>query len=169
MEVGEFLSAGLNGEPLDAKPEPLEASPEPVELPETVRLGLLPARLDSVGFLDQENISLPGIFQPLLQPVCVPATAAITSANLVHFVICVRIACNSLWQHLYRVHGGGVLGNGLPFDPSTRIDPFIYQYRSSAIPGRIIHTIGKFCQIDIRTKLTNSRGRNMRTKVQKSI
>ena len=50
MEVGEFLSAGLNGVPLVARPEPLEASPEPVELPETVRLGLLPARLDSVGF-----------------------------------------------------------------------------------------------------------------------
>lgn len=112
MEVGEFFSAGLTGEPLVARPEPLDASPASVELPETDRLGLLPARLDSVGFLDQENMSLPGIFQPLLQPVCVPATAAITSANLVHFAMCVRIACNSLWQHLYRVLGGGVSGTG---------------------------------------------------------
>jgi hypothetical protein len=115
IDIGVFLSAGLIGEPLVARPEPLEAKPDPVELPETDRLGLLPARLDSVGFFDQENISLPGIFQPLLQPVCVPATAAITSANLVHFVIFVRIACISLWKHLYRVLGGGVLGTGFAY------------------------------------------------------
>jgi hypothetical protein len=115
IEVGVFFSEGLIGEPLVARPEPLEAKPEPVELPETERLGLLPARLDSVGFFDQENISLPGIFQPLLQPVCVPATAAITSANLVHFVIYFRIACISLWKHLYRVLGGGVLGTGFAY------------------------------------------------------
>lgn len=112
MDIGVFFRAGLIGDPLVARPELLEASPDPVELPETDKLGLLPARLDSVGFFDQENMSLPGIFQPLLQPVCVPATAAITSANLVHFVIYVRIACNSLWQLLYRVLGGGVLGTG---------------------------------------------------------
>lgn len=61
------------------------------------RLGLLPAKVDSLGFRDQENMSEPGIFHPLLQPVCVPVTTTTTTASRVQFASFIRMANNSLW------------------------------------------------------------------------
>jgi len=55
------------------------------------KLGLLPANVDSDGFLDQGNISDPGIFQPFLQPVCVPATTTTTTAIRVQLASLVRM------------------------------------------------------------------------------
>ena len=51
--------------------------------------GLLLAK--SMGFLDHGNMSDPGIFQPVLHPVCVPAIATTTTANRVQFAILVRM------------------------------------------------------------------------------
>ena len=80
---GVFRWAGLTG---------------PLGLPDGIaRLGLLPARVDSLGFLDQENMSEPGIFHPLLHPVCVPATTTTTTASRVQLAILIRMAINSLW------------------------------------------------------------------------
>jgi len=76
LERGEgvFRSAGLVGEPV---------GPDGI-----AKLGLLPANVDSLGFRDQENMSEPGIFQPLLfqpllQPVCEPVTTTTTTASRV--------------------------------------------------------------------------------------
>jgi len=55
------------------------------------KLGLLPANVDSDGFLDQGNMSDPGIFQPLLQPVCVPAATMTTTAIRVQLASLVRM------------------------------------------------------------------------------
>lgn len=55
------------------------------------RLGLLPANVDSEGFLDHGNMSVPGIFQPLLHPVCVPKTVTTTTAIRVQFASLVRM------------------------------------------------------------------------------
>jgi hypothetical protein len=73
---GVFLDAGLDG--ID-------------------KLGLLPAKVDSEGFFDHENMSEPGIFQPLLHPACVPATTTTIAAIRVQFASFVRMAINSLW------------------------------------------------------------------------
>ena len=54
-------------------------------------LGLLPAKVDSEGFLDHGNMSEPGIFHPVLQPVCDPAIATTTKVNRVHFARLVRM------------------------------------------------------------------------------
>jgi len=59
------------------------------------KLGLLPAKVDSLGFRDQANMSEPGIFHPLLQPVCVPATTTTTTASRVQLASFVRMANNS--------------------------------------------------------------------------
>ena len=55
------------------------------------KLGLLPAKVDSEGFLDHGNMSVPGIFQPLLHPLCVPNTATTTTAIRVQFPSLVRM------------------------------------------------------------------------------
>jgi hypothetical protein len=60
------------------------------------KLGLLPASVDSLGFLDHEKRSEPGIFHPLLQPVWVPATATTTRAILVQLASFMLMAINSL-------------------------------------------------------------------------
>ena len=74
---GVFLNAGLTGE---------------VGLLDGIdRLGLVPAKVASEGFLDHGNISVPGIFHPLLHPVCVPAIATTTTANRVQFASLVRM------------------------------------------------------------------------------
>jgi hypothetical protein len=84
--LGVFRAAGLTG-PLDVAPldvAPLDVAP--LELDESwtsvVALelgkfvgGLVPRSLSCEGFLDQGNISAPGIFQAL-QPVCEPASTA---------------------------------------------------------------------------------------------
>jgi hypothetical protein len=84
--LGVFRAAGLTG-PLDVAPPdiaPLDVAP--LELEESwtsvVALelgkfvgGLVPNSLSCEGFLDQGNISAPGIFQAL-QPVCEPASTA---------------------------------------------------------------------------------------------
>jgi hypothetical protein len=85
-----FRVAGLTGVLLDDKPEPVELEPG------TDSVGLLPASDASEGFLFQENISVPGIFHPLLQPVWVPATTATTSTSRDQFAIVLRMANNSL-------------------------------------------------------------------------
>jgi hypothetical protein len=54
-------------------------------------LGLLPANVVSEGFFDHGNISAPGIFQPVLQPVCVPARATTTRLIRVQFASFVRM------------------------------------------------------------------------------
>jgi len=74
---GVFLKAGPTG--------------EAEELGGIDRLGLVPAKVDSEGFLDHGNIFEPGIFQPDLHPVCVPAIATTTTANRVQFAILVRM------------------------------------------------------------------------------
>jgi hypothetical protein len=84
--LGVFLAAGLVG-PLDialleaalleAAPLELEESWTSVVALELGRFvgGLVPRSLSCEGFLDQGNISAPGIFQAL-QPVCEPASTA---------------------------------------------------------------------------------------------
>ena len=70
----------------------LEAGPKADdELVGIDKLGLLPAKVDSDGFLDQGNISVPGIFHPLLHPLCVPAIATTTTAIRVQFASLVRM------------------------------------------------------------------------------
>ena len=79
--LGVFRAAGLTG-PLDVAPPdvaPLEleeswTSVVALELGKFVG-GLVPRSLSCEGFLDQVNISAPGIFQAL-QPVCEPASTA---------------------------------------------------------------------------------------------
>ena len=79
--LGVFRAAGLTG-PLDVAPPdvaPLEleeswTSVVALELGKFVG-GLVPRSLSCEGFLDQGNISAPGIFQAL-QPVCEPASTA---------------------------------------------------------------------------------------------
>ena len=84
--LGVFRAAGLTG-PFDVAPldvAPLDVAP--LELDESwtsvVALGLgkfvgglVPRSLSCEGFLDQGNISAPGIFQAL-QPICEPASTA---------------------------------------------------------------------------------------------
>jgi hypothetical protein len=74
------------------------------------RLGLLPAKVDSDGLRDQENMSAPGIFQPLLQPVCVPATTTTTTAIRVQLASFIRMAINSFGSlyHRYRQSEDGL-------------------------------------------------------------
>ncbi len=86
MGLGVFREAGLAG-PLDAAlPDAALPDAAPLELEESwtsvVALepgkfvgGLVPRSLSCEGFLDQGNISAPGIFQAL-QPVCEPASTA---------------------------------------------------------------------------------------------
>jgi hypothetical protein len=65
--AGVLFDAGLVGEPaLDAK--------LPVFGPGAVKLGLLPAKVDSEGFLDHGKILALGIFHPDWHPVCPAAT-----------------------------------------------------------------------------------------------
>ena len=81
MGLGVFFEAGLTG-PLDAAlpdiapldPEESWTSVVALELGKFVG-GLVPSSLSCEGFLDQGNISEPGIFQAL-QPVCEPASTA---------------------------------------------------------------------------------------------
>jgi len=84
--LGVFREAGLTG-PLEAAlfdiagpdiagPDPEESWTSVVALePGKFVGGLLPRSLSCEGFLDQGNISAPGIFQAL-QPVCEPASTA---------------------------------------------------------------------------------------------
>jgi hypothetical protein len=76
-----FRAAGLTGPPdiapLDVAPLELEESWTSVVALELGKFvgGLVPRSLSCEGFLDQGNISAPGIFQAL-QPVCEPASTA---------------------------------------------------------------------------------------------
>ena len=81
MGLGVFREAGLAG-PLDVAlpdiaPLELEESWTSVVALEPGKFvgGLVPRSLSCEGFLDQGNISAPGIFQAL-QPVCEPASTA---------------------------------------------------------------------------------------------
>jgi len=58
-------------------------------------VGPLPTRVDSEGFLPQENMSEPGIFQPLLQPVWPASTAKTIHVNT-QFRVRLRMANNPL-------------------------------------------------------------------------
>jgi hypothetical protein len=84
--LGVFRAAGLTGPPdiapldiapLDVAPLELEESWTSVVALELGKFvgGLVPRSLSCEGFLDQGNISAPGIFQAL-QPVCEPASTA---------------------------------------------------------------------------------------------
>lgn len=81
MGLGVFLEAGLTGPLdaalLDAAPLELEESWTSIVVLELGKFvgGLVPRSLSCEGFLDQGNISAPGIFQAL-QPVCEPASTA---------------------------------------------------------------------------------------------
>jgi hypothetical protein len=86
MGLGVFRAAGLTGPPdvapldvapLDVAPLELEESWTSVVALELGKFvgGLVPRSLSCEGFLDQGNISAPGIFQAL-QPVCEPASTA---------------------------------------------------------------------------------------------
>lgn len=88
--LGVLRSAGLVGAPEAANPDPIEAADG------ELMLGLLPANVDSDGFLLHENMLAPGIFHPLLQPTWVPPTTSTTRASLFQFAIFVRIANNPL-------------------------------------------------------------------------
>ena len=74
--LGVFRAAGLTGPP-DVAPLELEESWTSVVALELGKFvgGLVPRSLSCEGFLDQGNISAPGIFQAL-QPVCEPASTA---------------------------------------------------------------------------------------------
>jgi hypothetical protein len=76
MGLGVFRAAGLAGPP-DVAPLELEESWTSVVALELGKFvgGLVPRSLSCEGFLDQGNISAPGIFQAL-QPVCEPASTA---------------------------------------------------------------------------------------------
>ena len=58
--------------------------------------GPVPARVLSDGLRVHENISDPGIFQPLLQPVWVPAMTAKTIPKRIQFGKRLRMAINPL-------------------------------------------------------------------------
>lgn len=58
--------------------------------------GPVPARVLSEGLRVHENISEPGIFQPLLQPVWVPAMTAKTIPVRIQFGKRLRMAINPL-------------------------------------------------------------------------
>lgn len=87
---GVLRRAGLAGAPEAATPDPIEAPDG------ELMLGLLPASVDSEGFLLQENMLAPGIFHPLLQPTWVPLMTSTTRASLFQCAILVRIANNPL-------------------------------------------------------------------------
>lgn len=91
--LGVFLAAGLFGGLPPAKAVP----PLGAEALEdgTLIVGLLPARVDSDGFFDQENIFVEGIFQPLLQPTCVAQSAQAIIEKVVQCAILVRITNQS--------------------------------------------------------------------------
>lgn len=57
--------------------------------------GLEPVSVDSLGLRDQENISAPGIFQPLLHPVCVVEITTTTIPKRIQFENLFRMANNS--------------------------------------------------------------------------
>jgi hypothetical protein len=57
--------------------------------------GPFPTSVDSDGLRPQENMSDPGIFQPLLQPVC-PASKARTNPVKTQFRVRLRMANNPL-------------------------------------------------------------------------
>lgn len=58
--------------------------------------GPFPTKVDSEGFRPQENMSVPGIFQPLLQPVWLVASIAKTIPVYTQFRVRLRMANNPL-------------------------------------------------------------------------
>lgn len=87
--AGVLLEAGLAGVPAPEAKLPVLAAG-------AVKLGLLPASVDSDGFLDHGKMLALGIFQPDWQPVCpAPITETINSANILRRVILVDMASKS--------------------------------------------------------------------------
>ena len=80
---------------------PLVAGDPPLE---NDRLGELPAKVDSEGFLDHGSMLLPGIFHPLLQPICVVQITQAINENLVQCAILVRIT-NQSFDSIDLEHG----------------------------------------------------------------
>lgn len=88
-KAGVLFDAGLEGVPV---PE----AKLPVFAVGAVKLGLLPAKVDSDGFLDHGKILALGIFQPDWQPVCPTAIMeTINSAKILRRVILVDMASKS--------------------------------------------------------------------------
>jgi hypothetical protein len=87
--AGVLLDAGLAGDPaLEAKLPVLE--------PGAAKLGLLPAKVDSEGFLDHGKILALGIFHPDWHPVCpAPTTVTNNTAKILRRVNLVDMASKS--------------------------------------------------------------------------